>query len=94
MKNGPDETPAVQLIDFRFEADALTHIWRVLRASKNFEWPQLVDLSFHRADGSDLNFGELLSWADFGGGAFGDEARALRDPSSRVGRQTSPSGTT
>jgi hypothetical protein len=66
-KDGPGEMPRAKLLTFEHEADALTEVWRVLRASKQSEWPQLLDLSLHRIDGSEVGFDELLFWADFDG---------------------------
>ncbi|MET3526188.1 hypothetical protein [Phenylobacterium koreense] len=59
------DMPKAQLLHFQHEADALTHVWRTLRAHREAEWPQLLDLSLHRIDGSEVGFDELRFWADF-----------------------------
>ena len=66
-KDGPGEMPKAQLLNFEHDADALTHVWRTIRAHREAQWPQLLDLSLHRVDGSDVGFDELLFWADFDG---------------------------
>jgi hypothetical protein len=57
--------PQARLLYFAHEADALTHVWRTLRAHGEAEWPQLLDLGLRRADGSEIGLQELRFWADF-----------------------------
>lgn len=66
-RDGPGEMPYSQLLTFEHEADALTHVWRTIRAHREAVWPELLDLSLRRVDGSDVGFEELLFWADFDG---------------------------
>ncbi len=57
--------PKAQLLYFPHESEALSHVWRILRAHQKPGWPRLVDLSLHRVDGSEVSFEELQSWAEF-----------------------------
>ena len=66
-RDGPGEKPKAQILTFKHDADALTHVWRTIRARREAEWPQLLDLSLHRIDGSEVGFEELLFWVDFDG---------------------------